>query len=290
MIYGANGAGKTHLALSMALAALAPGETIYVVDGDNAVGSILEMGLFPELSIRVEYEWQGTMKHGQFVQSWVGDPNGNVVIMHYDNWANFAVAMKQVEGWVQRDDWVIVETATRMYNQVQEWVVRSAAGSELPDWLMEHKLTAIKENKASDKNMALISDGFWQLVNTQWVMVVEPWATKDRCHVVFTCESKPIRNADGDKGKDSGEVLKLYRPFGEKPDTKRDLGGKLRLVVNVEVNLAYQRRWGVAKLWGAGPGALPTKQSDENMAEDVLALMQWKKLPEVVVANQKAGG
>lgn len=254
LIFGGGGAGKTHLAMSQAAAAMGPSDVLYVVDSDNAVGVMLEAGVLAgKLSLAQEWSFSGKT----WVCDWAAEEDengfaGNVVIYHWRDWEGFAAALWQVEAAVGRDDWVLIDSITKPWTSVQGWLIRRTHGEDMDEWLIDYKVKQMSADKGGDKNSALVEDGSWPIINTLWDKVVQSsWLENPPCHVIATAEAKAIRSTAGDKGRDSESIRTMYGDVGEKPDTQKSVGFKMRTVIHMQKQKVGRGRiLTVVKHWG----------------------------------------
>lgn len=250
LIYGPGGGGKTFLALSEAAVAMGPSDVLYVIDSDNAVINLLEANLpqLGALTLAGEYVRDG----GQWVARGDEDPTGNVFIYRWTDWEDFAIACRDVRDQANWDDWCLVDSVTKPWTAVQAWLVRRTHGEDMLEWLIDYKVDQMKAGKEGDKNMALVQDGAWQLINGMWDKAfMGPWVEDPPCHFVATCEAKALRQMQGDKGKDSEVVRGMYMDVGEKPDTQKSVGFKVRTVVYMQkAKVGKGRLLTVVKHWG----------------------------------------
>lgn len=269
LFYGGGGVGKTFAALQMAAKMLGPDDKLYVYDYDNAVSVILSAGAIDGLTVAEEW------RNGKCV--WSSDEGGNVVIMHGRKWEDLDWMAKVQEGCTY-DSVALVDSSTRLWEEVQNWYIGLMHGEDMADWLLELKRQQMHEDgKVGEAAQGLMMDGAWQVINKQWARAVKlPLLTDPDFHVICTAEEKVIRSVAGDKGKDSEEVQGMYRHVGMKPDTQKSTGHKLATVVHLTKGKTANpvRYWTMVKDWGyeSGEGGqgMPDGEAWTNMATALL--------------------
>lgn len=211
------GAGKTKGFLD--IARKCPDVTFWILDNDNSIDRLLETE-YEDLKIRAEWErgeWYDEEEDGY--------GNGNLVVLHTRDWDEHAWALAYVEEECSRDDWFLIDTATRLWDDVQEWFIDKMYGTDKADLLLAYKATVKKSGgKEVTASEAQFTD--WQFINPVYFKEVNNRLINFPCHVYITAEQTEVTPFDKDK------VIKdLYS--GVKPKGQK----KLSYIVSTILNL-----------------------------------------------------
>lgn len=225
MVYGDMATGKTKGALDIAKRLLGSGNVMHVVDPDDS---------WERMAPRDWIRWQ------QFPDGTIERPNvdGSLSIHHVRGWEQQAKGLESTLSVAERDDWVIVDSSTKLWDAVSNWYVHKAFGQEMPEFMIQHRLDQIKDPNKKDtagQDRMLIE---WNYINPLWHSVVtEPliWAP---CHVYVTAEAGDMRS----DGKDSKGVKKQYGNVGSKPRTQKGLGFAMHTVLMADKTSAGEYR------------------------------------------------
>lgn len=130
--------------------------------------------------------------------------------------------------------WLVVDSATPMYDMSQEWYTEQVFGKDMATFFMDARLKLERE-RGDKKDKLETFDGWkdWTVIKAQyrrWQSAVRRWPG----HVYLTCETKGLSDLD-DK-----TVKKLYQSLGAKPAGDKNIGHTTRTVMLFEKD---RREW-----------------------------------------------
>lgn len=231
LIYGPQGAGKTRAVMDVAEKCVAAGQTMYVIDTDNSYTRFLEAD---GCKVGVRAEWEG----GEWVDDFT-DENGRMVLLHVRGWEEFAWAMRYCWGEARRGDWVVVDSLTHPWQDIQTWYIERVHGTELPEFLIEARIKQVENDKGADGGAsAMLVE--WAFVNKTWSATFLTPFVNARCHTIVTAEAKQVRTDD--RG-DSRDIRDLYGTVGMKPDSQRRIGANAQTVLYMEKARGRDAGW-----------------------------------------------
>lgn len=245
LLYGPMAAGKTLNGLKIIAAALAAGETAYIIDCDNSIERFLPR-FEGKLDVREEWELapnpdssSARMTGGLArTEEWTVE-GGNVVLFHVASWEQFKWAIEQCWARAGRGDWVLVDSVTWPWQWVVDWYITKVHGAGLPDFLLQYRIDSLKDNKgdAGEGGAVLVE---YKYINKLWSEVIAAPLVNARCHVLLTAEAKEVRtDGHGDKK----DIKQLYGNVGMKPDTQRRVGFNVHTIVYLEKANTTKDEW-----------------------------------------------
>lgn len=215
LAYGPAGAGKTYGAMTMLAKALGPDDTAYIIDVDNSWDRMLE-GDGEQLGLFVREEWRGDERDEEYERE-----DGKLVLYHCRGWEQSVAALAEALNRAGRDDWIVVDSMSWLWDDILEWYVRKVHGSELPDFLMQHRLDQVKAGKitAADKATAgqdkLVIE--WNFINPIWMKEIATPITNAHCHIYLCSEAKEMRT----DGKVDKQLSQMFSQIGWVPKTQK---------------------------------------------------------------------
>ena len=274
LIYGGGGTGKTYDALTVAHRCLGPGQTMWVIDTDNAVGSLLEeVPAFEQLGIAFDGYWDGeTFEHDDTFPT---DPDGKVRIFHAKNWDEIVAAVDVVRSDASGQDWILFDSVSQPWTWVQEWFVRRTHGEDYADWLIDWRVQQLASGKAGNQEaQALLADGAWTFINAQWKATVTELVVNPPCHLLLTAEAKALRS----DGKDQKAVRVMYDAVGAKPEAQWALGHKVKTVLIKDKTRGAnpKRTTTTVKDWGREDRMLDEDQVDDFALGYLRGIAGWR--------------
>jgi len=231
LIFGPPKAGKSTCALDVVKKL--KGRTAFILDCDNAWDRMLDED-DRAANVKVREEWRGDpdpdFAKFELDDEWC-DESGTVVLWHVNGWLQFREAFRQAHERAERDDWIIVDSMTHPWSDIQEWYVRTVFGKDFPDYLLQQRIDQVKagnksgELKKGEKPEFLVE---WSYLNAQWNEAFAHPFTNGRCHQLVLAEAKPIHHHD------NRDTKELYLAVGRKPDTQKRLGYQAATVLSVD--------------------------------------------------------
>lgn len=230
LAYGPAGAGKTYAAMQTITKALGPGERAYVIDIDNAWGRMLETdGAAIGLSVVEEYQ-QGVRDQEY------EDPDGNVVLFHCRGWEASIKALSKALTTATRDDWIVVDSMSWLWDDVLAWYIEKTHGEELPDFLIDARMQQIKAGKktaatgATGGQEATVVE--WNYINPVWNKQVATPLVNANCHIYLCAEAKEART----DGRQDKQLQTLYESIGWLPKTQKRVGNNVQTILFFNVS------------------------------------------------------
>ena len=228
LAYGSTGVGKTYAALTIINKALGDEDVAYIVDADNTWSRTLETdGEELGVKVREEWFWVGSGKTGRWERdaTWENE-DGNVILYHTDGWEQHADALGRCLSSARADDWLVVDSMTWLWDSVLPWYIARTHGTELPDFLIEHRVRQVAEKaKETQGQDAVLVE--WNYINPLWNKKVATPLVNSRCHLWLTAEAKPMRT----DGRVDNQVRQLYESVGMIPSSQKRLGHQMQTVL-----------------------------------------------------------
>lgn len=276
LAYGSTGVGKTFAAASVVAKALGPDDRVYVLDADNTWDRTLEtdgagLGL-------AKAEDLYAVKRGK-VTAWENDDTyteegGQFVVYHSEGWAQHESAITQIMSRVRPDDWVVIDSATWLWDDILPWYIEQVHGEELPEFLMQHRIDQVKAGKTDAKSGATQGQDAtvieWNFINPRWNKHFAKPITNARCHVWVTAESKPIRT----DGRVDPQVRQLYEKVGYVPSSQKRIGHQMQTVLLLTVSKTGQYK--VTTVKDRGRTMLDDEEWDDMFAVYLRKTAGWK--------------
>lgn len=228
LAYGSTGTGKTYGALTIA-AKLPDGDTMFIVDADNTWNRTLETdGATMGVMIREELTWDGR----RFVNDETYcDEAGKVVLYRTEGWEAHAAALTDALSRAERNDWVVVDSMTWLWDSVLPWYIEKTHGRELPEFLLEHRVNQVKSGaKETQGQDAVLVE--WNYINPLWNRTVASPLVNSNCHLYLVAEAKQMRS----DGRVDQVVRQLYERVGWIPATQKRLGHQVQTVLYFTVS------------------------------------------------------
>lgn len=226
LIFGPEGAGKSRTRCSLAawLRRTGSPSRMYVLDSDMASEAMADgfEDFYTNTDVYDSYEWH-EFKDG--------------------------LAKSQSDSDPTRHDWLVVDTADRAWQAVQDWYQEEVVERDVEQWVIDH--ARMLENASSEKERALARQhplsGEWGMnwfyVNNlyqKWFMPVIRW----RGHVMLIAHEKKLVR-EGDRA-DDRELQMLYAKVGMRPEGQKGLSLPmhtiLRLTDSVDPRGKHDRR------------------------------------------------
>lgn len=237
LAFGIQGAGKSHQGLM--IARYSPGSTIYIIDNDNAYERLLETD-FTDLRVKKQFKgWEpergkipGKMKDDDEYS----EAGGNIVLFRIskqDTWEQTRWAIEYVMRECESHDWLLIDSLSSPWEEVQEWFVRQIFGSTINEYFMQvraekkeadDKATA-KKDKESKALGALEGWKDWPAINSEYKDGIRIHLKEPNCHLYVTCELDALSSDEKDKA-----VKKLYGAHGVKPKGQKRSGHDVQTV------------------------------------------------------------
>jgi hypothetical protein len=223
----------------MARACLFPGQTLHVVDFDNAASAWLETE-FADLGLASEWI------NGEWLDEYTVE-DGKVALYHCATWSDYKYALGEVLARSDGDDIFLIDSGTQLWAKCTRWGVERVMGESMDEYLLDWFLKQKEAGKGGKEGQqALVSDGLYTPINAEWESYVTGLFTRPPCHLIVTAEAKELRS-DGKEGRD---LRGLYGDVGLKPDGQRSMGHKLRTVQLCQKGAMGQWWVTTVKDWG----------------------------------------
>lgn len=192
---GSPGVGKSHAILTVARRC--PDAKMYVIDNDFAYDRLLATD-FVDLK--------------------------NVDIVPVVEWDEYIPTVREFNGKMGRDDWLVIDSMTPTWDAVQGWFSEQVFGRDIDEYFLEVRKKKA-ESKDGKKTLGAL-DGWmdWPVINKSYYKL---YAELMKCpgHVYLTAEVQSISD-DDDK-----QVKGTFGPYGVKPRGQKRLGHVVQTVL-----------------------------------------------------------
>lgn len=230
LAYGPAGAGKTYAAMQTIAKALGPGERAYIIDIDNAWGRMLETD-GAELGLSVVEEYQNGVRDQEYE-----DPDGNVVLWHCRGWEASTTALRKSLEKAGRNDWIVVDSMSWLWDDVLAWYIEKTHGTELPEFLMQARMQQVRAGKTTAKEGATGGQDAvlveWNFINPVWSKHVATPLVNAHCHIYLCSEAKEARS----DGRQDKQLSQLYEQIGWLPKTQKRVGNNVQTILYLGVS------------------------------------------------------
>lgn len=210
LAFGHEGTGKSSAYLSIARAC--PHVNFHILDNDNTMERLLDTD-FADVAER-----------------------GNVIYEPYVayEWEETRESIRKMQVDMGRDDWGVIDTSGKMWDQVQEWFIQQVFGADINDYFLRVRLEKerLKENvrgggggKEAKSLGALEGWMDWPVINQEYHKWVSKPLLKFPGHL-FVCTEAQKLNPDDDKG-----LRDLYGSLGARPMGQKRTGHIMQTVL-----------------------------------------------------------
>lgn len=228
LVYGMAGVGKSLGALDIARNVSG---TVWVVDNDNAWDRMLEDAEWAGAMVREEWGFSKSARGRWELESddRYTDPRGNIVLIHASGWEQNTAAIAYVVEEADRDDWLVIDSATSLWGDVQDWYSEQVFNEGIADYFLRVR---IQNQKAAAEKDTRAFEGFtdWPVVNAQYKKHVGEHMVNPPCHLYITCEQDALMREQGNMREDR-ETKGLFGEVGFKPKGQKRTGHNVQTVV-----------------------------------------------------------
>lgn len=235
LAFGTVGSGKSHAAGTILRRTLGPDDTGYIIDIDQSWERILDAQ--GEEGLKVREEWRGRTRDTSYE-----DPDGRIVVFHVSGWEDTVWALQQVMDRCQRDDWVVVDDVTWMWADIQQWYIQKMHGTELPEFLMTHRLKEIANNTPDGKGKSPILVE-WSVINSIWNREVATPFVNCTSHLYVCAAAKPLRT----DGRERKEQMDMFSVVGYLPSSQWRIPGQMQTCLYMEKTVLGEWRYTTIK-------------------------------------------
>lgn len=223
LLAGEGGTGKTTAVLDVARRALGPGQTMEIVDTEGHVAVLLEAAGFTPREI-----WWGDEKVEENTGSDVSLPGGGSIVLRWTREWEEHRAIKTAMEARNRGDWVVVDSISHPWSDVQAWwISQCSKGEEFGDWVTRVVGEGREAGRRDEGAGEMLRE--WKVINAQWNSYVAKPLLRARAHVVLTAHIKTINPEH-----DSKAVKGLWGPFRAKADTQKQIPYQVRTVIGMD--------------------------------------------------------
>lgn len=204
--FGGEGTGKSSAYLSIARAC--PDATFHVIDNDNTVVRLLET------------EFQDVAERG------------NVIWEPYEayEWAESIAAIRTALAAMGRDDWLVIDTLGKLWDQVQEWFIAQVFQQDIDDYFLKLRMQkeALKSSGGKEKKSLGAFEGWldWPVINQVYHKNVSKPLVRCHGHLFIATEAKSLSDEDDKSTRD------IYGSLGRKPEGQKRSGHLMQTVLH----------------------------------------------------------
>ena len=196
LVYGSAGSSKSYSLLT--IAAHTTGSQFYVIDNDSAYDRLLEDDAFQGLD---------------------AEDGGNVHVMRVRDWQGTMSAVDQVQNKMERDDWLVIDSLTPTWQQVQDYFTSQVFDKGMDEYFLEKRMEKAAEERRARGSGAKVKDSGgsafegwkdWPVINGLYAKLHE---------AILNCPGHLYCTAELDKIGDDDEkgTKATYGPLGWKP-------------------------------------------------------------------------
>lgn len=239
--FGIGGAGKSYDGLCIARAS--KGVTVWIIDNDNAYERLLETEFDDLLPLKAAYigwekkkyrnerekkaddsPWEGEMQPRKGIP--IG-PEGNIVLFSCKGWEQEAWALQYAVDHAEADDWILFDSISAPWEDVQSWFVQQVFGSSIDKYFMEVRMAA--EKAGGDKKALGALEGWtdWPAINAVYRERIRQHLKYPPCHIYVTAELDAISKEE----KSDKAVVAVYGSKGVKARGQKRLGHDVQTVI-----------------------------------------------------------
>jgi hypothetical protein len=262
LTYGSPGAGKSYGAGSIARRCLNPGDTMWIIDLDNAWDRLLETE-FTDLGVREEWR-DGKRNSGYEVE------DGCLVVYHCREWSDTKKALERVFARAQFDDWIVLDNVSVMWDDIVTWFTAEMYGTDLPAFLIQAR-AQLEDEKAEKAGKESLLLKLYQYINPEWQRVIVKPIVTAPCHVYAIAEAKPINTHQENKG-----VMELYGAFGMKPQSQNRIGHPFTTILLLAKTKMGKRQLTTVKDWGREEHAVRDMEYEDVAKEVLFKVAGWR--------------
>lgn len=209
LIYGVAGVGKSTAVVD--LAANVKGK-VWVVDTERAYDRMVEgQELDPDRFI-------------------VKDVRFDAMVEDTNNWDTMLPFVRDVVKNMDRDDWLVIDSVTPTWDDVQAWFTERLWGDDIADYMMAARKAAEEAGKKGGSAFEGFTD--WPVINKQYNQLYNLILNAPG-HVLLTAETAGL-----DEKLDEMETMVMFGSHGVKPK------GQKRLPHIPHTVLLFRRRHG----------------------------------------------
>lgn len=173
LIYGVGGVGKSTAVVD--LAANVSGQ-VYVVDTERAFDRMVEgRGELPNLHVH--------------------DVRFSAMVEDTTNWEDMLRQVRLIVKDMGRDDWLVIDSVTPTWDDVQAWFTEKLWGDNLADYMMAARLQAEEAGKKGGSAFEGFTD--WPVINKQYNQLYNLILNAPG-HVLLTAETAALVDEDAD--------------------------------------------------------------------------------------------
>lgn len=208
--FGMEGTGKSNAILNVAR--YCPDNHFWVFDNDNSYERLLATDY-------TDVEEVGNVH--VFDPALDGDPD--------DEWKTLTAwtqAKRQGEDITSDDDWVVIDSTTPSWDDVQTWYVDELWNKDIAQFFMESRKEMAK---AGDKGSASAFEGFkdWSVINKEYSREFQRHLLRMPCHLYITAERKALSKED----LRDPTLQEMYGQIGARPGGQKRIGHLMQTVL-----------------------------------------------------------
>lgn len=192
LIYGVGGTGKSTAVVD--LAASVKGK-VWVVDTERAFDRMTE-GRETEL---------GNLD--------IFDVRFTAMVEDQTNWETMLAKVREIVKTMGRDDWLVIDSITPTWDDVQAWFTEKLWGDDLADYMMAARMQAEERGKKGGSAFEGFTD--WPVINKQYNQLYNLILNAPG-HVLLTAETAALVDEDKD-------TVVVFGSHGVKPKGQKRL-------------------------------------------------------------------
>lgn len=269
LCFGVQGTGKSHAVVTIMQRCVA--DTFYIIDNDNAWERQIE-GTDLEDKVKEEYrghteklvkgEKQITLTRDHEYEN----PNGRLVIYHCKGWEENIAAIADAVSRSGRDDWIIIDNVTMLWEAVQKSFIEQIFDSKIDRYFLEVRTQKEKQSKSGSDSKSLGAlEGWmdWPVINAMYIENVTQHLLNPPGNLFIMAELDTISKEDKDQ-----DIKGLFGPYGVKPKGQKRTGHNPQTVMLMTVT--RQGAWKMTTVKDRGTREKVQQMEVDEFAKDYL--------------------
>lgn len=240
LVFGIEGSGKTKGFFDIVKYSGARG---WIIDTDNSSERFIESENYSDVGLGREWvsgeirrqgdvvTYKGMVEEGRYVRA-----DGRLQVFHCRHWYDIQFAMEYVWRNAEWDDWIMIDSLTFCWDDVQKWYTEEIYGKSNSEFFMNvrRKQAQMTDGKTHTAGEAMFNE--WQFINPQYQDTITDRIINPPCHLYMTAESTKV--SDQELAKDE-TLRKMYGELGVKPKGQKRSGHNAQTILLLSKDVRF---------------------------------------------------